>query len=179
MASSIYEPCSLVFSLPYTCASVVTAMLLFHAGCLCVHGGRGRNRRTWKGGEIWCLCGDGKTVFVDMQRSRENKGKVSVIRQRQRLNFEDFKNSSLSCRPGRVDAGSVRPYMVYSARSSHLVFQSPLTQPISITYAFLTPSSNPLQIFEALGWGVCGVVRMCSEGPGLTEMGGNLERLLR
>lgn len=39
--------------------------------------------------------------------------------------------------------------MVYSASSSHLVSQGPLTQPISITYAFLTPSSNPLHVLVA------------------------------
>lgn len=38
--------------------------------------------------EIWCLCGDGKMVFVEMRRSRENNGKVNVTRQRQRLDFE-------------------------------------------------------------------------------------------
>lgn len=35
--------------------------------------------------EIWCLCGDGKMVFVEM-RSRENNGKVNVTRQR--VDFE-------------------------------------------------------------------------------------------
>lgn len=82
--------CSLVFSLPYTCAFVVTAMLFFHAGWFCVHGGKGKNGRTWKGVEIRCLCGDGQTVFVEMQRSRENNGKVSVVRQRQRLDFKGW-----------------------------------------------------------------------------------------
>lgn len=87
-SSMCVSTCSLVFNLPYTWASVVAAMLLSHAGWLCVHGGRSRNRRTGKGVEIWCLCRDGKTAFLEMWRSRENNGKVSVIRQRERLDFE-------------------------------------------------------------------------------------------